>query len=197
MLPVNFLHPPEYPSQELSDLLAETDSLQSGTGERDDVIVKLADELDRVTVEHDAAKRANSKLNRQQASADMPQVLDYVNQARCRRMQSTDCNQPIASISRIMRNLFPQPLTFLTFDCALIYPHTSLSAPQKSREFDLRLLVKNQERKVELAEMGAKRARLLLREAVAMGLPVALPPGMGGDGGGGGSPVRHARTGAY
>ncbi len=121
--------------------------MQSGTGERDDVIVKLADELDRVTVEHDAAKRANSKLNRQQASADMPQVLDYVN--------------------------------------------------QKSREFDLRLLVKNQERKVELAEMGAKRARLLLREAVAMGLPVALPPGMGGDGGGGGSPVRHARTGAH
>ena len=84
------VHPPKRPLQELSDLLAETDSLQSGTGERDDVIVKLADELDRVTIEHDAAKRANSKLNRQQASADMPQVLDYVNQARYHRMTAAD-----------------------------------------------------------------------------------------------------------
>ena len=40
---------------------------------------------------------------------------------------------------------------------------------QKSREHDMRAEVKNLERKLELAEVGAKRARTLMRQAATLG----------------------------
>lgn len=46
---------------------------------------------------------------------------------------------------------------------------------QKSREYELRGHVRNLERKIEIAEIGAKRARALLREAIELGLPAPNP----------------------
>ena len=43
---------------------------------------------------------------------------------------------------------------------------------QKAREHELRAEVKNIERKLELAEVGVKRARVVLRQAQTLGWAV-------------------------
>ena len=63
--------------QELNDLLTEVEQLRAGTSEREVTLAKLSDELAKAQSELDGVKKVNSKFHRQQASADMPQVLGW------------------------------------------------------------------------------------------------------------------------
>lgn len=66
--------------KQLADLLSEGQRIRKELDDRNDAMVKLTEELDRVQSEVKKEKKKNKKFKIQQSNPEMPQVMDYVNQ---------------------------------------------------------------------------------------------------------------------
>lgn len=127
--------------QHLAELLDSSRHLKADIADKQEAVVRLAEELEQVDREVRLEQTKNRRFKQQQSNPEMPQVLDYIN--------------------------------------------------QKSAMYDAEAEVLNLQRKVEIAELAAKRARVVLR-AHETGRPLSGPASGGGRPG----PGAGMRTGA-